>query len=60
MAVAVADTHTVIWYLFDDARLSTRARETIESGAENKQIGAGRGPRPWTALVKTEAIWKLS
>ena len=34
MAVAVADTHTVIWYLFDDARLSVRARETIASAFE--------------------------
>ena len=40
MAVAVADTHTVIWYLFDDARLSTRAREAIESVAGKNQIVA--------------------
>jgi PIN domain nuclease of toxin-antitoxin system len=27
---AVADTHAVIWYLFDDARLSNSARAYIE------------------------------
>ncbi len=30
MICAVADTHTVIWYLFDDPRLSPAARATIE------------------------------
>ncbi len=33
MIVAVADTHTVIWYLFDDPRLSNTARQTIETAA---------------------------
>jgi PIN domain nuclease of toxin-antitoxin system len=27
---AVADTHAVIWYLFDDSRLSDSARSYIE------------------------------
>ena len=31
MIVAVADTHTVIWYLFDDSRLSNTARQTIKT-----------------------------
>ncbi len=40
MIVAVADTHTVIWYLFKDARLSNTARQTIETAAVNgNQIG---------------------
>jgi PIN domain nuclease of toxin-antitoxin system len=30
---AVADTHTVIWYIFDDPRLSPTARATIEEAA---------------------------
>jgi len=30
---AVADTHTVIWYIFDDPRLSPTARATIEDAA---------------------------
>jgi len=33
MIRAVADTHTVIWYLFRDARLSPTARGTIEDAA---------------------------
>jgi PIN domain nuclease of toxin-antitoxin system len=33
MICAVADTHTVIWYLFDDPRLSSTARATIENAA---------------------------
>ena len=38
MAVAVADTHAVIWYLFDDARLSPRARTVIESAVERNEV----------------------
>jgi PIN domain nuclease of toxin-antitoxin system len=30
MITAVADTHTIIWYLYGDARLSTTARNTID------------------------------
>lgn len=33
MLRAVADTHTVIWYIFADERLSTAARTTIEDAA---------------------------
>ena len=33
MLRAVADTHTVIWYLYDDARLSLAARTWIEDAA---------------------------
>ena len=33
MIRAVADTHTVIWYIFDDHRLSTDARAWIETAA---------------------------
>jgi len=40
MLVAVADTHTVIWYLSGDARLSAQARSTIDqSGIEGNTIG---------------------
>lgn len=35
MIAAVADTHAVIWYLANDARLSTRARTAIEDAAHN-------------------------
>ena len=33
MLRAVADTHTVIWYIFADERLSATARATIEEAA---------------------------
>lgn len=33
MIVSIADTHAVIWYLFDDPRLSRSAREAFERAA---------------------------
>ena len=33
MIRAVADTHAVVWYLYDDPRLSETARATIEAAA---------------------------
>lgn len=40
MIVAVADTHTVIWYTFANPKLSVRARQVIESaGADGNQVG---------------------
>lgn len=39
MPRAVADTHTVIWYIYDDARLSSTARAWIEkAAADGEQI----------------------
>ncbi|UKO96981.1 type II toxin-antitoxin system VapC family toxin [Nostoc sp. UHCC 0870] len=35
MLRAVADTHTVIWYIFSDLRLSTLAKDTIEQIASD-------------------------
>ncbi len=35
MLRAVADTHTVIWYLFADERLSAAARATMEEAASS-------------------------
>ncbi len=40
MIVAVADTHAVIWYLWDDPRLSTTARAFIEATAQAGQLVA--------------------
>lgn len=34
MITAVADTHTAIWYLYNDPRLSANARLTIETAAQ--------------------------
>jgi len=40
MIAGVADTHTAIWYIFNDARLSATARTFIETTAANgNQIG---------------------
>jgi len=40
MLRAVTDTHTAIWYLYDDPRLSQRARTLIEEAASaGDQIG---------------------
>jgi PIN domain nuclease of toxin-antitoxin system len=37
---AVADTHTIVWYLYDDSRLSERARTVMESAElSGHQIG---------------------
>jgi PIN domain nuclease of toxin-antitoxin system len=35
MLWAVADVHTVIWYLFADERLSAPARATMEEAVSN-------------------------
>ncbi len=35
MLKAIADTHTVIWYIFDDERLSQTAKSTIENIGQN-------------------------
>lgn|SRR5574341_116030 len=40
MVVGVADTHTVIWYLYDDERLSATAGEFIDqAAAQSNQVG---------------------
>ena len=35
MIAAIADTHTAVWYIFADARLSAQAKLTIEEAAAN-------------------------
>ena len=40
MIAAIADTHTAIWYIFADARLSATAKDRIEeAAAQGDQIG---------------------
>jgi PIN domain nuclease of toxin-antitoxin system len=34
VVTAVADTHALIWYLYNDSRLSLRARASIETAAQ--------------------------
>jgi len=35
MIVSIADTHTAIWYLFNDPRLSSTARQAFQETAAN-------------------------
>ena len=37
MIAGVADTHTALWYLFGDSRLSTRAKEFIDQAAASRR-----------------------
>ncbi len=37
MIAAVADTHAIVWYLLGDARLSAKARKTIDEAANAAQ-----------------------
>lgn len=37
MIAAVADTHTALWYLFGDDRLSARAKDFIDQAAASRQ-----------------------
>jgi PIN domain nuclease of toxin-antitoxin system len=40
MTLAIVDTHALIWYLFDDRRLSSLAKKFIDDAAKNgEQIG---------------------
>ena len=40
MIRAIADTHALIWYLFDDKRLSRTAKQFMDNAAKNgEQIG---------------------
>lgn len=40
MLAAVADTHTVIWYLFASSRLSSEAKDAIEkAAADGRYVG---------------------
>ncbi len=51
MLRAVADTHTVIWYLYDDPRLSPAARAAFEeAAAASDQVG-------FSAIVLAEIVY---
>ena len=34
MIVAIADTHAVVWYLFNNPKLSVRARQNIDGALQ--------------------------
>jgi PIN domain nuclease of toxin-antitoxin system len=51
MLRAVADTHAIIWYIFNDSRLSDTARNTIETIAnEGNLVG-------FSALTLAEMVY---
>src|SRR5450755_2129792 len=37
MIAAVADTHTALWYLFGDSRLSAKAKASIDNAASRME-----------------------
>ena len=37
MVAGVADTHTALWYLFGDSRLSIRAKEFVDQAAASRR-----------------------
>ena len=51
MIRAVADTHTVIWYLYADDRLSVNARNTIE------RVAAGGDQIAFSAITLVEIVY---
>lgn len=46
---ALLDTHALLWWLFDDRRLSRRAREVIEDGANAVLVSAASA---WEIMTK--------
>jgi len=46
---ALLDTHTVLWWLFDDRRLSGRARQTIGDSANEILVSSASG---WEIMTK--------
>jgi PIN domain nuclease of toxin-antitoxin system len=46
---AVVDTHTLLWWLFDDRRLSGRARQVMEDGANEILVSSASG---WEIMTK--------
>ena len=46
---ALVDTHALLWWLFDDRRLSRRAREIIEDGANEVLVSAASA---WEIMTK--------
>lgn len=53
MILAIADTHTLIWYLFGDGRLSRSARQFMDSASKSgEQIG-------FSAITVVEIVYLI-
>jgi PIN domain nuclease of toxin-antitoxin system len=60
MIRAVADTHTIIWYLFHDPRLSETARATIEgAAASGEQVAFSSITLAERGRIRTETLDRL-
>jgi PIN domain nuclease of toxin-antitoxin system len=46
---ALVDTHALLWWLFDDRRLSGRARQVMEDGANEILVSSASG---WEIMTK--------
>jgi PIN domain nuclease of toxin-antitoxin system len=46
---ALVDTHALLWWLFDDRRLSARARQVLEDGANEILVSSASG---WEIMTK--------
>jgi PIN domain nuclease of toxin-antitoxin system len=46
---ALVDTHALLWWLFDDRRLSGRARQVLEDGANEILVSSASG---WEIMTK--------
>jgi PIN domain nuclease of toxin-antitoxin system len=46
---ALVDTHALLWWLFDDRRLSPRARQVMEEGANEIMVSSASG---WEIMTK--------
>jgi PIN domain nuclease of toxin-antitoxin system len=48
---ALLDTHTFLWWIIDQPRLSPRARAVIEDGANELYLSAASG---WEIVIKAQ------
>jgi PIN domain nuclease of toxin-antitoxin system len=46
---ALVDTHALLWWLFDDRRLSGRARQVLEDGTDEILVSSASG---WEIMTK--------
>jgi PIN domain nuclease of toxin-antitoxin system len=53
---ALLDTHALLWWLFDDRRLSGRARQVMEDGGNDILVSSASG---WEIMTK-HRLGKLS
>ena len=50
MLIAVADTHALLWYIYNDSRLSSRARQVFAEAVESEN-SVGFSPITYVELI---------